>query len=368
MQEEWREVKDYPNYEVSNLGRVRNKSGRVLASNIRNGYYGIGIFQDGIRKYYAIHQIVFKSFFGEYNNKLVINHIDGNPLNNFINNLELISQANNIKHYTLCKKNLLNKDKVLKILELYEQGVSIKTLAGKFLVHKNTISSVLNGRRWSHVIALGLSNKEIKQETQINERIVQDIRRCKYYNTVMDYTPVPKMENEDFRYIENYVGLYLISNIGRIFSLRRNKFIKGYVNASGYVKVCLHKNGSLKCYNVHMLVADSFIGKLSCGYVVHHVDGCKTNNIAENLKYVTYSENVLQAVKCGAIGKLSPVDVLEIIRLYNTGKFTQECLADRYGVGRASIINIMSGKTWNIVTGIIYQKKVKYQNKKHREK
>jgi hypothetical protein len=108
----WKPIPGYEGlYEASNLGRVKSLYKEVKGRNdfIRklpekilkpiiksNGYCTVMLYKDNKVKRYYIHRIVVFAFLG--NSNLHVNHIDKNKLNNFLNNLELISQRENNCH------------------------------------------------------------------------------------------------------------------------------------------------------------------------------------------------------------------------------------------------------------------------------
>lgn len=100
MQEIWKPIENTEGlYEVSNLGRVRSykkEPCKILKQCINSrGYYTVGV--NG--KVCNVHSLVAKTFKPlPYTEGLVINHIDGNKLNNEINNLEWVTQKYNIHH------------------------------------------------------------------------------------------------------------------------------------------------------------------------------------------------------------------------------------------------------------------------------
>lgn len=116
---------------------------------------------------------------------------------------------------------------------------------------------------------------------------------------------------EIWKSIENYEGFYEVSNHGRVRSLtRKTRFGRGYriyegkelslqTDKDGYKRVALHREGKVKRFFVHRLVALAFIDNPCDKPVVNHKDGNKQNNHADNLEWATNSENDIHAFKTG---------------------------------------------------------------------
>lgn len=108
MKEMWVTAYCGSRYEVSNLGRVRSldwvdargtfRKGANKKIYINSGYYRVSMRNNGKSKVFFVHHLVYYSFNGgaPNGNKLVIDHIDGNPLNNRLDNLQKISQHENV--------------------------------------------------------------------------------------------------------------------------------------------------------------------------------------------------------------------------------------------------------------------------------
>ena len=98
-------------------------------------------------------------------------------------------------------------------------------------------------------------------------------------------------EVEIWKDIPGYEGLYQVSNLGRVKSLKYNKerILKCGINTHGYNIVVLCDNGKPKTKNVHQLVAMSFLNHNPCGFklVIDHKNDIKTDNRLENLQIVT---------------------------------------------------------------------------------
>ena len=96
---------------------------------------------------------------------------------------------------------------------------------------------------------------------------------------------------EKFKDIDNYEGLYQISNYGRVFSVKSNKFLKPFKNQDNYLQVQLYKDGKSKLYLVHRLVAQAFLPNPLHLPEVNHKSEIKTENFVENLEWCDRSYN-----------------------------------------------------------------------------
>ena len=96
------------------------------------------------------------------------------------------------------------------------------------------------------------------------------------------------MNEEIWKEIKGYEGLYWVSNIGRVKSKRKIlKLIDGE-----YLKVGLSKNGVQKTKAVHRLVAKAFVDNIDNKPMVNHKDENKHNNKYDNLMWCTNLENI----------------------------------------------------------------------------
>lgn len=96
---------------------------------------------------------------------------------------------------------------------------------------------------------------------------------------------------EKWKDIEDFEGLYAVSDRGRVMNLKTDRILKPGVNGAGYEVVCLCKDGKKKQYYNHRLTADAFIPNPDNLPEVNHIDECKTNNNVYNLEWVTASQN-----------------------------------------------------------------------------
>ena len=96
----WKTIDDYPNYEVSITGSVRNvNTKRILKQKIvgidGNKYYAIDLWKKNNGKMFKIHRLVAKAFLPNVENKECVDHVDNNKLNNTISNLRWCDLSEN---------------------------------------------------------------------------------------------------------------------------------------------------------------------------------------------------------------------------------------------------------------------------------
>ena len=90
---------------------------------------------------------------------------------------------------------------------------------------------------------------------------------------------------------------YEISVRGEIRNAKTKRVLKAQSNGTGYLRIKIAGSS----YNMHRLVAETFIPNLNALPQVNHIDGCKTNNSVANLEWVTQSENIKHAFKTGVM-------------------------------------------------------------------
>ena len=100
------EIEGFENYEVSNLGKVRNiKSGRTLKPRLdKDGYLVHGLYKNNKQNQLLLHRIIATAFIDNPEEKPCVNHIDENKLNNDLSNLEWCTVRENAIHGTRTKR------------------------------------------------------------------------------------------------------------------------------------------------------------------------------------------------------------------------------------------------------------------------
>lgn len=104
----WKDIKDFEGlYWISNLGRVKNKHGKILKPRLSsNGYYNICLYKNNKAKCYTVHRLVAEAFIPNPDNLPEINHKDENRLNNEVYNLEWCNRKYNQHYGSAIKKNI----------------------------------------------------------------------------------------------------------------------------------------------------------------------------------------------------------------------------------------------------------------------
>lgn len=123
MQEIWKDIEGYEGlYKVSNFGRIKSlihydvengykKKEHIINGWINRGYMSVSLSKNKKHKNFYIHRLVAIAFIENKNNKPFINHIDYNPLNNHVNNLEWCTQKENVNWSKIHMKKPRKKHK-----------------------------------------------------------------------------------------------------------------------------------------------------------------------------------------------------------------------------------------------------------------
>jgi hypothetical protein len=175
---------------------------------------------------------------------------------------------------------------------------------------------------------------------------------------------------EEWRDVKSYEGYYQVSNLGRVRSLDRcvkddyhiSRILKGkirtlFTRPDKRIQLSLHKGNKRERADIHKLVAEAFVHKPKGRLEINHVDGNPSNNRADNLEWITRSENQKHAYRLGLKkalrgeqNKCSKLNNWQVqrIRLMKevTPKITTRKIANFFDVSKTSIIYIFNRKTW----------------------
>lgn len=127
------------------------------------------------------------------------------------------------------------------------------------------------------------------------------------------------MDKEIWKDIKGYEGLYQVSNKGEVKRIGKNKNL--YKSLRTYYGVKLSKNNKKKYFNIHRLVAETFIPNPKKMLQINHKDGNKLNNNVNNLEWVTPSDNTKHAYK---LKLLLPTRISPVCQYDLQGNFIKE--------------------------------------------
>ena len=145
MKEIWKDVEGYEGlYQISNLGKVRNKNQLIKSFPDKLGYRNVFLFKSNKKQTKKLHRLVAQAFIENPNNYPIINHKNGIKNDNRIENLEWTTYKNNSIYAV---KNGLIKTKKVMCLETHKIYESIKEASKEVGVFDGHITKVCKGQR-----------------------------------------------------------------------------------------------------------------------------------------------------------------------------------------------------------------------------
>lgn len=159
----WKNIKFAPNYQVANIGLIRNKKTKKLISPhiVGAGYYSVGLYIKNKRVHKYIHRLVLATFYKSKD--LDVNHKNGKKFDNRLSNLEYITKKQNMQHAVKLglhkgpinpakgEKNgsaKLNKNVVLKIREMRNRNFSYQEIANKYSISVSQVRRIVSNLSW----------------------------------------------------------------------------------------------------------------------------------------------------------------------------------------------------------------------------
>ena len=271
----WKSVPDFPYYEASTLGNIRNiktKRYRKLYK-VKAGYLNVTLHRiDQKSKTIGVHVIIASTFLENSSNKKTVNHRNHIRDDNNLSNLHwaTMTEQNNLK------KPLSEKKKK------------------SFPIWK---CDSITGNKIERFDNASIAAKQIGKKPQnIYACAIGKINKC--YGFKWKYEEDIILDNEIWKSLKDIVNNgdgYFLSNYGRVRNTLNNIYLP-CKNANGYMLTTVKEKG----YYTHILLATLFIGKKDINKnIVNHIDGNKENYDLTNLEWVTYSENILHAFTSG---------------------------------------------------------------------
>lgn len=166
---------------------------------------------------------------------------------------------------------------------------------------------------------------------------------------------------EEWKDIIGYKGIYKISSLGRIKSLKRKYCRKTFVmkpskNADGYLVTALRKNGISKTVSISRLVAIHFLENPKKFKEVNHKNSIRTDNRVNNLEWCDRKYNVNHSYKygfCSRVGslnnrtKLDDNDIIFIREINKAGLFSYREIGLMFNLSKSGVYNICKKRNWS---------------------
>lgn len=214
--EEWRKVPTYPLYEVSSLGQVRHSRRPHKRRKIRHdarGYPCVSVTNSVKQTMRTVHRLMVDAFMGGLPPGMTTNHKNGIKTDNRLENLELLSRADNTRHSyrelgrqspkgAQCAPAKMTESDAIQAATWYANGKTQREIAAVLGVTKGAISHIICRRNWKHLgDKITAMPKPIKHLTEKETRQMQQliaagwsynaVGRAMHVNhrTVMKYAP-----------------------------------------------------------------------------------------------------------------------------------------------------------------------------------
>ena len=263
-------------WQVSSYGRCCNLAGVVLeGSSHPSGYRHVNISGH----MFKVHRLVAFAFLGPPPNELQwqVHHRDGNPSNNRLDNLEYVTQSQNI----LCS-----------------YANPSRRTSGNY--HSKPVMWRAPGSQsWTTSPSMTHAAEQLGMHRSAVSKACRHGKQAKGFEfQLADCSQCASMVEEEWRQmydpmLGDPVPGRMVSSLGRIWS-KSGKISRGWRTTEGYYRTQLTLSPGKRTESVHRLVAFAFCGPPvnPARTHVNHKDCNKGNNASENLEYVTASENM----------------------------------------------------------------------------
>ena len=162
--EEWKDIEGYEGlYQISNEGRVKSLRKNIIKKDAKHSqeYRLIQLCHNKVNKTFYVHRLVAKAFILNPENLLEVNHIDGDPTNNHVTNLEWSTRSEQLLHayrLGLAQTKVGEESNFAKLTEKQAIGIlidkvqiSVKDLCEEYNVTRRTIERLRKRQTWKHL-------------------------------------------------------------------------------------------------------------------------------------------------------------------------------------------------------------------------
>ena len=334
MAEIWKIIPNFSNYEVSNMGNVRNKKKKNLLSlvNSDDGYVYVTMYQD---KYYrrSVHTLVASAFIWNPHKKQTVNHVNGNRADNRVCNLEYATYSEQIKHRNI----LFGKKSQIKGSSIWKCDFT----SGEKIERFESIQDALR--------SVGEAN--IKDTARITNHM-EDAYGFKWIFDNDD------MDDEQWKeipasYINGNTG-YNLSTMGRV-KTPAGKILNGYTEKRGYKSYHIKD----KLYMLNKLMSLVYFNTSTDSKIVlNHKDGNKSNYNINNLEVISQSENISHAYQNNLLEKKNKTPVYQLDSNGNVVKVHDSLTAAEKstGINRGTFHQVINGRFNYFYRGFYWMK------------
>lgn len=160
MEPRWKPIEDYPWYEVSDRGDVRNsRTNKILGRRLdKDGYRQVQLYNNGAALNHKVHRLVAEAFIPKDDRRDQVNHLNGDKEDNRAENLQWCTRSENTRHAygelkfkaniapAIAAHTKLDKEKIRDINNLRTNGLSVKDIAQLYGVSIDSIYRVTRKR------------------------------------------------------------------------------------------------------------------------------------------------------------------------------------------------------------------------------
>ena len=258
---------DLDDYRITKDGQIYSKkTNKFMSSRLCNGYACVKMNN----KNYSVHRLVALTFIETNDKTLYVDHINNDKTDNRVENLQWITQKDNIAKVTI------DTSHARKVIQT--------DLNNNFIKEHDSVTDAGT--------SIGLSRHAISKNClKINKTCGGFIFSYKD-DEKHSHDIIKKRDLKDSKNIKDFPNYIVFSN-GKIYNKKNKKFLQPILNASGYAYVSLCKNMIKKNHYIHVIVATAFIDNPENKKQVNHINTIKDDNRLENLEWVTPSENMI---------------------------------------------------------------------------
>jgi hypothetical protein len=282
IDEIFRPVNDYPNYEISNMGRLRNiKTKKFMSGNKPGGSLRFNLTNTSGSSMISAHKLVWTHFSDRIlTDKEEIDHINGDYYDNRITNLRIATRQQNTQNRCRPKNNKSGIKGICWNKTNNSWRAEITYNGKKYTKCSSDKDELKNWRKCKEQEFWG---EFARNENDGDEKYTESSESLKSEELIPQegeiFKPVPGQEQ------------YQISNYGRCWSSKSNKFLVGnehaVVRGNGYLCVSLDRTR----YPISRLVMMVFNPNFDQNLAVDHIDGNPHNNRLDNLRMATSAQN-----------------------------------------------------------------------------